>query len=86
MALSVASQLGTVASCVPALVLVLYYNLNLLSLYWYYPAHACVGAFSSTSLTLAAVSDSMEPENRAAAFGIVSSPTPRRPSTTMHPG
>jgi MFS family permease len=60
-----------VASCLPALVLVLYYNLNLISLYWYYPVHAAIGAFSSTSLTLAAVSDSMPKQNRAAAFGIV---------------
>jgi len=68
---SLALQLGTVASCLPVLVLVLYYNLNLMSLYWYYPVHAAIGAFSSTSLTLAAVSDSMAKENRAAAFGIV---------------
>ncbi|KAK9805503.1 hypothetical protein WJX72_001711 [[Myrmecia] bisecta] len=42
-----------------------------LSLLWYFPAQALIGAFSSVTMSLSYVADLMQPRHRAATFGLI---------------
>lgn len=63
--------MSTIMSILPILTLVLYTNLNLISLYWYYPVVAFNGGLNPIAITLAAIADSVSAENRTVAFGMV---------------
>eukprot|EP00976_Prorocentrum_cordatum_P037793 767660-Prorocentrum_minimum.AAC.7 len=63
--------LSNILQIIPNLLLVSYTNLHLVSLLWYFPVHALCGGTSSMSVTLAAVADTLPPENRSVGFGMV---------------